>query len=211
MSRKFYGEGYSNKGHDVAAKVLMRAKWGLTQVELVQGDITQEVVDAIVNAANPALMGGLGVDGAIHRSGGPSIAEECRQIREDIWPEGMPPGMVAGTRAGLLHAKFIIHTVGPVWKGGKKGETEVLKQCYRNSLRYAKDIRMRSIAFPAISTGIYNYPAAAAAEVALSTVKEFLETEGRRLSDLASIDLVRFVLYNDEVISAWTQAFSVYK
>ncbi len=139
-----------------------------------EGDITREAVDAIVNAANSTLMGGGGVDGAIHRAGGPAILEECRRIRAEELPGGLPTGKAVITGGGRLAARFVIHTVGPVWRGGKRGEPELLASAYRESLRLAAGRKLASIAFPAISTGVYGYPRDAAARIAYGTITEFL-------------------------------------
>lgn len=139
-----------------------------TRLEAVQGDITKFAVDAIVNAANSSLLGGGGVDGAIHRAGGPAILQECRRIG------GCPTGEAVVTTAGRLPAKKVIHTVGPVWHGGTRGEPELLAACYRNSLQRALENGLRTVAFPNISTGVYGYPRHLAAPVAVETVREFL-------------------------------------
>ncbi|MEM4643732.1 MAG: O-acetyl-ADP-ribose deacetylase, partial [Candidatus Bathyarchaeia archaeon] len=133
--------------------------------------------DAIVNAANPSLMGGGGVDGAIHRKGGPKILEECKRIRATEYPDGLPTGKAVITTGGNLKAKYVIHTVGPVWRGGKSGEAELLAEAYRNSLKLAVSKGIKTIAFPSISTGAYGYPIDEASRIALSTVKDFLEKE----------------------------------
>ncbi|HUJ74802.1 MAG TPA: O-acetyl-ADP-ribose deacetylase [bacterium] len=138
------------------------------------GDITREKVDAIVNAANSSLLGGGGVDGAIHRAGGPSILEECRKLRATRFPDGLPTGQAVETGAGRLPARWVIHTVGPVWHGGGQGEQDRLADCYRNSLELAASLGAGSIAFPAISTGIYGYPREKAARVAWSAISLFL-------------------------------------
>jgi len=163
----------------------MRAK---SRVELLKGDITQVSVDAIVNAANTSLLGGGGVDGAIHRAGGPAILDECRKIvaRQG----GCAVGQAVITGAGNLKAKFVIHTVGPRWNGGKNNESEKLGSCYRNSLQLAVDHQCRTIAFPCISTGIYGYPIPGAAKIAVDTVKEFL-------SHSDAIDNVILVCFDD--------------
>ena len=142
-------------------------------IKLLQGDITKVNMDAIVNAANSSLMGGGGVDGAIHRAGGPVILEDCRKIvaRQG----GCKTGEAVITRAGNLPAKFVIHTVGPVWNGGGKGEEQLLANAYWNSLTLATENDIRTIAFPNISTGIYHFPKDKAAAIAVSTVKEFME------------------------------------
>ena len=142
-------------------------------IEVIQGDITKLEVDAIVNAANSSLLGGGGVDGAIHRAGGPAILEECRVIRAK--QGGCKTGQSVLTMAGKLPAKKVIHTVGPIWQGGKNEEATLLGNCYTNSLNLALENGLRSIAFPNISTGIYGYPKAAAAEVAVETVRSFIK------------------------------------
>jgi len=144
------------------------------RLRVIQGDITVLQVDAIVNAANSSLLGGGGVDGAIHRAGGPEIDEECRRLRATRFLSGLPSGQAAATGGGRLPARLVIHTVGPVWRGGGAGEPEKLADCYRNSLALAAENNVRTIAFPAISTGVYGYPKAAAARVACKVIKEFL-------------------------------------
>lgn len=138
-------------------------------------DITRENVDAIVNAANSSLMGGGGVDGAIHRGGGLSILRECRAFRDNIYPGGLPTGQAAATTAGQLPANYVIHTVGPVWHGGKSSEEKLLRDCYINSLKVAVEKNCASIAFPAVSTGVYGFPKDKAAVVASEAVKDFLQ------------------------------------
>jgi O-acetyl-ADP-ribose deacetylase (regulator of RNase III) len=150
---------------------------GTTLIRIVQGDITEQSTEAIVNAANRSLMGGGGVDGAIHRKGGPQILEECKQIRKVSWPNGLPTGKAVITTGGNLKARYVVHTVGPVWRGGKQGEPKLLADAYRNSLRSAMPKGVKTIAFPSISTGAYGYPMAEAAKIALNTVREFLERE----------------------------------
>jgi O-acetyl-ADP-ribose deacetylase (regulator of RNase III) len=137
------------------------------------GDITVLAVDAIVNAANSSLMGGGGVDGAIHRAGGPAILDACRRIRADRYPDGLPTGEAVETTAGRLPARYVIHTVGPVWHGGTSGEEALLASCYRKSLELAARLELRSIAFPAISTGVYGYPREKAARVVWKTLKDY--------------------------------------
>ena len=143
------------------------------------GDITRFEGDAVVNAANSGLMGGGGVDGAIHRAGGPRILEECRKIRETDYPEGLPAGEAVLTTAGKLPAKYVIHTVGPVWHGGGKGEDETLAKAYRNSLKIAAGKGLDSIAFPAISTGIYGFPKERAAKIAFTEIRNFLDSRDK--------------------------------
>lgn len=158
-------------------------------IQLIQGDITKVQVDVIVNAANSSLMGGGGVDGAIHRAGGPTILEDCRRI---IARQGScKTGEAVITTAGKLPARYVIHTVGPVWQGGTKGEAEKLANCYKNSLHLAIENGCKSIAFPAISTGIYGYPKARAAQIAVEAVHE-------TLSGLLSIEKVIFVCFDSE-------------
>ena len=152
---------------------------GKAKICLVQGDITDMDTDAIVNAANPTLMGGGGVDGAIHSRGGPKILEECKRIRATEWPDGLPTGKAVITLGGNLNARYVIHTVGPVWRGGTQGEPELLAEAYRNSLRLAVSKGLKTIAFPSISTGAYGYPIEKASRIALTTVKEFLQEEDK--------------------------------
>lgn len=162
-------------------------------VELVQGDITRQDTDAIVNAANSTLLGGGGVDGAIHRAGGPAILEECRRLGR------CPTGGAKITTGGNLKARFVIHTVGPVYHGGTSGEAGLLARCYRRSLEIAVEHGLQSIAFPSVSTGAYRYPVREAARVALSSVKEFLETA-------STLRLVRFVLFDEATCRAYEEA-----
>jgi O-acetyl-ADP-ribose deacetylase (regulator of RNase III) len=173
--------------------------WHATRVHIVQGDVTQQDVDAIVNAANSSLMGGGGVDGAIHRLGGPQIVEECKALRQKDWPDGLPTGKAVITSGGRLKARHVIHTVGPVWRGGGLGEPEELADCYTNSLMLAKEKRLRSVAFPSISTGAYGYPVGPASRIALKTVKEFVERE-------AWPPKVIFVLFSSRDLEVYEQA-----
>jgi len=167
----------------------MSAHWGKTKVRMLEGDITDQDVDAIVNAANPSLMGGGGVDGAIHRKGGPEILQECMNIRETLWPGGLPIGMAVITTGGILKARHVIHTVGPVWHGGHSGEDRALAECYVNCLRLATQQGLNAVAFPSISTGAYGYPIRGASRIALKTVKSFAEREGQPAE-------VNFVLFS---------------
>ena len=174
-------------------------KIGKAKVLLAQGDITEMDTDAIVNAANPSLMGGGGVDGAIHRKGGPKILEECKRIRATEWPNGLPTGKAVITTGGNLKAKYVIHTVGPVWRGGNSGEPELLAEAYRNSLKLAVSKGLKTVAFPSISTGAYGYPIEKACKVALTTVKEFLEKEDK-------LDKVVFVLFTAHDLEVYKKA-----
>ncbi len=157
------------------------------QIELVQADITTLEVDAIVNAANSGLLGGGGVDGAIHRKGGPAIMEACKEIRGR--QGGCPTGQAVITTGGALPAKYVIHTVGPIWNGGKAGEEELLRSCYVTSLQLAMEHGIRTIAFPNISTGIYSFPKEPAARIAIDALRRFPH-EGR-------IDRALFVCYDE--------------
>jgi len=161
---------------------------GKARICLVQGDITEMDTDAIVNAANPTLMGGGGVDGAIHRKGGPKILEECKRIRATEWPDGLPTGKAVTTSGGNLKARYVIHTVGPIWHGGTHGEPQLLAEAYLNSLNLAVSKKLKTIAFPSISTGAYGYPIEKASRIAIATVKEFLMKEGK-------LEKVVFVLF----------------
>jgi O-acetyl-ADP-ribose deacetylase (regulator of RNase III) len=154
---------------------IMQFMIGKAKIRILQGDITEQDTDAIVNAANWSLMGGGGVDGAIHRKGGPNILKECKKIRETTWPYGLPTGKAVIITGGNLKARYVIHTVGPVWFGGNHGESNLLAQAYRNSLRLAVSKGLKTIAFPSISTGAYGYPVEKASKIALKTVKDFLE------------------------------------
>jgi O-acetyl-ADP-ribose deacetylase (regulator of RNase III) len=169
-----------------------------TKLTLVQGDITKQPTDAIVNAANSSLMGGGGVDGVIHRAGGPTILEQCRQI---ISAQGrLPAGKAVITSGGNLPAKFVIHTVGPIWNGGRSNEAQILASCYKESLRIAEAKKLTSISFPSISTGAYRYPLEQAAKVAVEAVISFLK------EDALSLKEVRFVLFDSGTYEAYRKA-----
>jgi len=169
---------------------------GKTKLGLVQGDITRQATEAIVNAANPNLMGGGGVDGAIHQAGGPAILEECRKVISRIGR--LDTGKAVITSGGKLQAKYVIHTIGPVWHGGSRGEAELLASAYRESLKSATDYKLKSLSFPSISSGAYGYPMAEAARVALSTVIAFL----RGVS--TSLEEVFFVLYDSKTYQVYS-------
>jgi O-acetyl-ADP-ribose deacetylase (regulator of RNase III) len=172
-----------------------------TTLSIIQGDITVQKTDAIVNAANSRLMGGGGVDGAIHHAGGPAILEECKQI---IQKQGrLPTGKAVLTTAGDLPAKYVIHTVGPVWSGGNNGEPELLASAYRESLILANDYYLKSLSFPSISTGVYSYPLEKAASIAVFTVKDFLKNR-----ETSIIDIV-FVLFDARTYSAYVQQLDI--
>jgi O-acetyl-ADP-ribose deacetylase len=166
-------------------------------LEAIRGDITRQTVDAVVNAANESLLGGGGVDGAIHRAAGPGLLEECRAIG------GCPTGEARVTGGHRLPARWIIHTVGPVWHGGRRGETALLESCYRSVLREARRLSVRSIAFPSISTGAYGYPIDRAAALAVGTVRDELTREP------GDIEVVRFVCFSDSDLRVYLNALAV--
>jgi O-acetyl-ADP-ribose deacetylase (regulator of RNase III) len=165
-------------------------------IEAVRGDITEQPVDAIVNAANSSLLGGGGVDGAIHRAGGPEILAECRLHG------GCETGDAKATTAGRLPARYVIHAVGPVWRGGEAGEAELLASCHRRALELAAQLGCASIAFPAISTGAYAYPVDQASEIAVATVRE---------AQRPPVELVRFVLFSQDDLGAFEHALAEVK
>jgi O-acetyl-ADP-ribose deacetylase len=168
---------------------------GKSSLELAMGNIVQETTDAIVNAANSSLLGGGGVDGAIHRAAGPQLLEECRKIREQRGP--LPSGQAVSTSGGNLKARYVIHTVGPVWQGGTRNEPQLLENCYCNTIHEANRLSCASMSFPSISTGAFGYPISSAASIALRTVTELLHAP-------RSVRLVRFVLFDPETFSAYS-------
>jgi len=171
------------------------------RIAAVRGDITAQHVDAIVNAANSSLLGGAGVDGAIHAAAGPSLLEACHGIRRSALPAGLPTGEAVATQAGRLPARFVIHTVGPIHDEHADGGVELLRQCHRSCLEVADGLGLEGIAFPAISCGAYGWSAAQAAPLAVQAVREF---EAKHPD--TSITEVRFVLFNDEAFDAFSAA-----
>lgn len=164
------------------------------RISLIKGDITEQKTEAIVNAANSTLLGGAGVDGAIHRAGGPAILAECKEIRAR--QGGCPTGEAVITTGGNLPAQYVIHTVGPIWRGGSAGEAKLLANAYRNSLELAVQNGITTISFPSISTGAYGYPLPEAAEIALKTIMEFLRSDN-------VIREVIMVLFNDKIYNLY--------
>lgn len=164
----------------------------MTTITLVQGDITRESADAIVNAANSSLLGGGGVDGAIHRRGGPAILEDCRKLRASHYGKGLPTGQAVATTAGELDARWVIHTVGPVYSQSED-RSDLLASCFRESLRVADELGARTIAFPAVSTGVYRWPMEDAARIAVETVR----------NAPTAVEEVRFVLFDDRAYEAF--------
>jgi O-acetyl-ADP-ribose deacetylase (regulator of RNase III) len=167
----------------------------MVEIVLIQGDITRQTVDAIVNAANSSLMGGGGVDGAIHSRGGSAIIEECRRLRATTLPRGLPPGRAVATTAGMLDARWVIHTVGPVYSTNED-RSNILASCHTESLRVADELGARTVAFPAISTGVYGYPLDAAAAVAVRAVRDAS----------THVEEVRFVLFDEAAFRAFSRA-----
>jgi O-acetyl-ADP-ribose deacetylase len=161
------------------------------------GDITEETTDAIVNAANSGLLGGGGVDGAIHRAAGPALLAECEKIREQRGP--LPPGQAVTTSGANLKAKYVIHTVGPVWQGGKVNEPQILESCYCNSMEQANLKQCGSVSFPSVSTGAFGYPVGPAAQIALRVIADLLHVP-------KSVKLVRFVLFDERTYKAYATA-----
>lgn len=166
----------------------------MTTITLVQGDITRQSADAIVNAANSSLLGGGGVDGAIHRRGGPAILEECRALRASRYGKGLPTGRAVATTAGDLNARWVIHTVGPVWSA-TEDRSALLASCYRESLAVADELGARTVAFPAISTGVYGWPLEDGARIAVETVR----------ATGTAVEEVRFVLFDDRAHEAFAR------
>ena len=172
----------------------MLVQFGNCRIELCQGDITEQEVDAITNAANDLLAGGSGVDGTIHRAAGPTLMNETRTL----YPDGCPTGSAVATTGGRLKAKYVFHTVGPIWDGGQQGEAKLLKSAYRTCLELCREHNCDSIAFPAISTGVYGYPMDLAAEIALNVARNFVV-------EYNSPRLIRFVLFSDGASGAFAR------
>jgi O-acetyl-ADP-ribose deacetylase (regulator of RNase III) len=173
-----------------------------TKVSMVQGDITSQATDAIVNAANSSLMGGGGVDGAIHGAGGPAILEECKKI---VAQQGrLPTGQAVITTGGNLKARYVIHTVGPIWHGGNRNEAELLRSAYYECLKLATENKLTSVSFPSISTGAYGYPVDEAAKIAVSAVVSFLKEQATSLKDVV------FVLFDSRAYQSYRSALQVY-
>ncbi|CAM5297896.1 MULTISPECIES: O-acetyl-ADP-ribose deacetylase [Streptomyces] len=166
----------------------------MTAITLVQGDITRQHADAIVNAANSSLLGGGGVDGAIHRRGGPAILEECRALRASRYGKGLPTGRAVATTAGELDARWVIHTVGPVWSA-TEDRSGLLASCYREALRVADELGARTVAFPAVSTGVYRWPMQDAARIAVETVR----------NTPTAVEEARFVLFDERAYEAFAR------
>ena len=175
-----------------------------TTISLIRGDITRVEADAIVNAANSSLLGGGGVDGAIHKRGGPAILEDCKQVRKELYPDGLPTGEAISTTAGDLPAKRVIHTVGPVWNGGEENEPNLLANAYRNSLMQARHESLRTVAFPSISTGVYSFPIVEASRIAIQTVGAYLSNHSE------AFDKVQFVLFSDDDFKVYQKSASAY-
>ena len=181
----------------------MEMRIGQARLSLIQGDITRQATDAIVNAANSSLIGGGGVDGAIHRAGGSAILEECKQI---VSKQGrLPTGKAVMTSGGNLKARLVIHTVGPIWHGGNQGEPELLASAYKESLKLAAENNLSSIAFPSISTGAYGYPLDEAAEVAIKTVMTFLKEQTTSIKEFV------FVLFDSDALTSYSAALRQYQ
>ena len=168
---------------------------GTPRIEIVKGDITRQAVDAIVNAANTSLLGGGGVDGAIHRAAGPELLEECRRLN------GCPTGEAKITRGYRLPARWVIHTVGPIWRGGKRHEAELLADCYRHSLALAEDHELETVAFPSISTGVYRFPIEQACRIALKEAAAFLDRS-------RAVHKVVFVCFSDTDHECYRRAYA---
>ena len=173
-----------------------------TKISVIEGDITRQNTDAIVNAANSGLMGGGGVDGAIHRVGGPAILEECKKIVAQTGR--LPTGKAVITTGGKLHARYVIHTVGPIWHGGGRDEAELLRSAYDECLKLATEKKLASISFPSISTGAYSYPVDEAAKIAVNTVVSFLKKQATSLKEVV------FVLFDSRTYQSYRSALQIH-
>ena len=175
---------------------------------LLRGDLTEQATDAIVNSANPTLLGGGGVDGAIHSKAGPELLEECKRIRELQWPTGLPTGKAVITGGGRLRARYVIHTVGPVWTGGHRGEVAALRNAYVSSLELAESKGLRSVAFPSISTGVFGFPVREASRLAIRTIADYLAGGSTRgaLRKTRSLREVTLVLFSEGDFGAYREA-----
>jgi O-acetyl-ADP-ribose deacetylase (regulator of RNase III) len=193
------------------AKAARRGETDWMRIETLRGDITTEQVDAIVNAANSALLGGGGVDGAIHRAAGPDLLAQCRQVRAEQWPDGLPVGEAVATGTGRLPARWVIHTVGPNRHAGQT-DPDLLASCFRRSLEVAAEVGARTVAFPAISAGVYGWAADEVARIAVTTVRHttgggYVTGLGNRTQGSAvGIELVRFVLFSEELLAVFRTA-----
>ncbi len=177
----------------------MEFKIANATLTLIKGDITDVEADAIVNAANSTLLGGGGVDAAIHNRGGPKILEECKRLREKEWPDGLPTGNAVITSGGNLKAKYVIHTVGPIWHGGLHDEAKLLRRSYWNTLKLASAQGLKTVAFPSISTGSYHFPTEEASRIAVKAIKDYLEKEGK-------IEKITLVLFSEQDLDIYTKA-----
>lgn len=193
-------------GHSVDQRVRDAGAYAddgaVTEIVAVLGDLTAEAVDAIVNAANSSLLGGGGVDGAVHRAGGPAILDECVALRSSTLPDGLPTGEAVATGAGRMPARFVIHTVGPVYGRNQGFDAELLTLCHRNALQVALEVGARSVSFPAISCGIFGYPVEEAAPVAVAAVR------GMVAEHPEAFDVVRFVLIDQRIRAEFRQALA---
>jgi len=174
----------------------------VTAIDVALGDLTRESSDAVVNAANSSLLGGGGVDGAIHDAGGPAILDACLALRRTSHPDGLPTGEAVATTAGLMPARWVIHTVGPVYGHNDGYDAELLAACHRNALHVARDLGARSVSFPAISCGVFGYPVERAAPIAVATVREVLAAEP------TAFDVVRFVLFDERILRRFLDALA---
>ena len=174
----------------------------MTAIDVALGDLTRESSDAVVNAANSSLLGGGGVDGAIHDAGGPAILDACLALRRTSHPDGLPTGEAVATTAGLMPARWVIHTVGPVYGHNDGYDAELLAACHRNALHVARDLGARSVSFPAISCGVFGYPVERAAPIAVATVGEVLAAEP------TAFDVVRFVLFDERILRRFLDALA---